>query len=455
MFAADLSDVDASAVLDLADALDEHADRAETLRLRVALRWADLHGALDGVGGGGSSRCLPGAERLVPLGGDGTPAVAEFCPAELGARWRLSHGACAALIADALDLRHRLPRLWGLVQAGKLRPWAARRIAHVTRHASQAVAAHADRRVSLWAHCKTPGQLEGIAGAALIEADPATAQARADAAATSQGVWVGPSSDHGLRDIAIRTDAASAAWFDAAIDRVADGLGLLGDIESKDVRRAKAVGVLAQPQTALDLYDAVAERATGEPATGASSRMADPRPPATLYVHVDADVLAGQPGAATVEGIGPVTLRQAQAWLGRCDVTVRPVLDLNRQRPVDQHDPSADLREAVLLRSPVDCFPHATGTSRLRDLDHIVPYQPMSEGGSSGQTRLDNLAPLSRRSHRVKTHGRWKVWQIDNGVLLWQAPHGHCYLVDRDGTHQVADTRDTRTRAPASAPTLA
>ena len=105
-------------------------------------------GALDDADPG---RCLPGAERLVRLGGAGTPEVAEFCPARLGARWRMSHGACAALIGDALDLRHRLPRLWDLVQAGKVRPWAARRIARATRDASAQAAAHADRRVCLWA----------------------------------------------------------------------------------------------------------------------------------------------------------------------------------------------------------------------------------------------------------------------------------------------------------------
>lgn len=34
-----------------------------------------------------------------------------------------------------------------------------------------------------------------------------------------------------------------------------DLLGSLGDASSKDVRRAKAVGVLAQPQQALALFD--------------------------------------------------------------------------------------------------------------------------------------------------------------------------------------------------------
>ena len=55
-------------------------------------------------------------ERACAYGGEGTPEVSEYCAAELGALQ--GTGACAArlLIADALDLRYRLPRLWDRVQ---------------------------------------------------------------------------------------------------------------------------------------------------------------------------------------------------------------------------------------------------------------------------------------------------------------------------------------------------
>ena len=41
--------------------------------------------------------------------------------------------AARALIADALDLRYRLPRLWGRVLTGGVRAWQARKIAEQTR----------------------------------------------------------------------------------------------------------------------------------------------------------------------------------------------------------------------------------------------------------------------------------------------------------------------------------
>jgi hypothetical protein len=53
---------------------------------------------------------LPGREQARRLGGGGTPRVAEFATAEFAARLGLSSYAGRELIADALDLAHRLPR---------------------------------------------------------------------------------------------------------------------------------------------------------------------------------------------------------------------------------------------------------------------------------------------------------------------------------------------------------
>src|SRR5436190_1404763 len=78
----DLSLLSADGLLSAADANERALRAAETRRLEVATAWADLHGALDDPG---RSAALPGAERLVRLGGDGTPQIAEFAPAELGA----------------------------------------------------------------------------------------------------------------------------------------------------------------------------------------------------------------------------------------------------------------------------------------------------------------------------------------------------------------------------------
>ncbi|MEJ7741479.1 MAG: HNH endonuclease signature motif containing protein [Nocardioidaceae bacterium] len=297
--------------------------------------------------------------------------------------------------------------------------------------------------------------MEAIIEASCIAADPENAQATAESAASSQGVWIGQSNDHGIKDIHIRTEAPNAIWFDASVDRIADNLRLLGDETTRDIRRARAVGVIAQPQRTLDLYaqaaatDALSSSVSNDTSSGndtvSTSRRIDPRPPATLYVHLAADALSSDAdgtagGAARLEEVGAVTLGQVQSWLGGCSVTVKPVIDLAGQAPVDGYEVPDRLREAVHLRSPVDIFPYANSSSRNQDVDHTDPYVDPDEGGPPGQTRLSNLGPMTRFHHRIKTHGRWRVRQPFPGIFIWRSPRGRYYLVDHTGTQRIHKT---------------
>ncbi|MEP6667326.1 MAG: hypothetical protein ABJA81_12835, partial [Nocardioidaceae bacterium] len=82
MFDTQMGDLDAVATLAAVYEARAVSNRAEVRILQAAMRWADLHGHLEENEAGVS---LPGTERLVRLGGAGTPEVAEFAPAELGA----------------------------------------------------------------------------------------------------------------------------------------------------------------------------------------------------------------------------------------------------------------------------------------------------------------------------------------------------------------------------------
>jgi hypothetical protein len=137
---------------------------------------------------------------------------------------------------------------------------------------------------------------------------------------------------------------------------------------------------------------------------------------------------------ARFEGVGPITMDQAKRFLADCDVTVKPVIDLANQTPVDAYEVPDRLRDAVHLRSPVDVFPYATNTSRKRDCDHTDPYRDPDDGGPPGQTALENLGPMVRFHHRIKTYGRWQVVQVFSGVFVWRLPHGRYFLVDHTGT---------------------
>ncbi len=115
---AGIEDLDPVALLDaLRDA--DHRDRvAERDKLLIALHWCLLHPATVDTGvAGWRGPFLPGPlDADESLGGDGTPAVAAFTPEPFAAALGISTWAGMQL-ADALDLRYRLPNAWALVQS--------------------------------------------------------------------------------------------------------------------------------------------------------------------------------------------------------------------------------------------------------------------------------------------------------------------------------------------------
>ncbi len=86
-------------------------------------------------------------------------------------------------------------------------------------------------------------------------------------------------------------------------------------------------------------------------------------------------------------------------------------------------------------------FPWCTRPAIHCDDDHVIPY---SEGGP---TASDNLGPLCRRHHRLKTHSPWSYTVLEPGSYLWSSPHGYQYLRDHRGTTDVSrDSRRPATR---------
>ena len=96
--------------------------QAAVEQLELALEWARLHPcpADQETPAHWGEADLHG-EGLVPLAGPGAPWVAEFAPADLAAALGISQDAGRQLLADALELAHRLPALWDLVLAGRCR----------------------------------------------------------------------------------------------------------------------------------------------------------------------------------------------------------------------------------------------------------------------------------------------------------------------------------------------
>ncbi|SDT46538.1 hypothetical protein [Microlunatus soli] len=147
------------------------------------------------------------SERAMVLAGDGTPSVAETAPATLGLEIGLSQWQACRLVADVLDLRYRLPRIWTLVQGHGVRPGHARLVAAKTRLLSVEQAAVVDAEVVGMISAVTYGGLLTAIDAAVVRADPEGARVRAETAARWRGVRVGRESEDGTIDVHARLDA--------------------------------------------------------------------------------------------------------------------------------------------------------------------------------------------------------------------------------------------------------
>ena len=420
--------------------------RAADVELFVlAAHWADQHPAetLYGIPVG-----LPGRERVVMLGGEGTPEVAEFAAAELGVSLHQHPHAARNLIADALDVRHRFPGLWDLVTDEQaLEVWVARKIAAATRRLSQRQAAEIDDRLVEVAASLPPTRLLRVVEAMVLAADDTGADAARQAALKGRFVTINQATEHGTKGLYAKLDAADAIRLDAEVDRLARILAARGDESTLDVRRSAALGWLANPAAALRLIAETepqgldTDRDTSLVTTLTSIDPERLRPRVELVVHVtESDFTRDAHGVARFEGggrSGPITLAHAREILGHAYVTIRPVIDLAHQLPADGYEFTGTLREAAFLATPVDCFPYAVSTSRTMQLDHTIPYH---QHGPPGQTRLDNAGPLTQRHHRIATHGRWRKKQPRQGYHAWRTPHGRYRITNHAGTHTLPPT---------------
>jgi hypothetical protein len=250
MFDSQVGQLNAAATMSLVSNAHRLMVEQECHLVELAAHWADLHHpASQSV----AELTLPGAEQARMLGGEGTPEVLEFAVAELGARMETTTGSARAFLADALDLRHRLPELWQLIKAGRVRAWRARKVAQATRHLSVDSAKQVDAAVAQaiaglpWNRC------ELLLSAKIIEADPKAADEQAKIWEAERFVRSRSTEQSGLKLLIARANAGDVIWFMATVNRLAEILRLRGDFDSVDVRRSKAIGVLAQPAVALQL----------------------------------------------------------------------------------------------------------------------------------------------------------------------------------------------------------
>ena len=479
--------------LDAAGLLEVLGDNKRTLRasdrdrMRLVNQWCIVHPArhdADGIATFDPSG-LPGVlHEDESLGGEGCPAVAAFTPEPLAATLGLGKVAAKHLIADTLDLHHRLPRCWKRVERLEVDAWKARRVAQLTHPLSQAAADDVDRALAPVLPSCSFAAIDRAVAAAIATHHP---DLLAEKTKQGKDTWdvtlshPGPTDFAGTSWMEATGDTLALTAFEDRLSQIAADLAAAGDTDPLGARKAKAIGILAgqDPQgPEADLLD-LAETASPDPESPRQPRRSR-KPRTHLFLHysltdllglgADDDYIAGRvegrgnvleekiqtwvaASAVTVTPVldrhageephpvpprlDPAVLEAIGSWAGNPDATITPVLDLNRQWAVDGHDAPEAMREQVIQRDQHCVHPWCQHPARAADLDHTIAYVPIDEGGPPGQTAPDKMAPLCRRHHRCKTTGRWRYRRLPDGSYHWTGPHGRTYLVTRSGTTEL------------------
>ncbi len=395
------------------------ADAAEVAVLVCAAQWADLHPL--------ASRDAEGA-----LDDEGLPDLAWDAPAEFAAACGRTTEAGQRLIHHALELRHRLPRVWARLLNGDVAAWRACRIADRRVGHPADVAAHVDAAIESVAHRVGPVVLDRVLDEAMLRLYPEQRELDQLEALDFRFATLHESSiNHtGVAEMTLRADFKDLKDFDDTLAEVAAALAVTleadGIVESLDVRRAMAIGVLADPAQALEVLGRA-----GPTKPGLRKRL-------TLHVHLTDTALAGSNAVgrcdSTRGGVRPMLEQQVRDWCGRTDTELRvqPVIDLNDHAHVEAYEVPDRLRTRVELFHHQCMFPWCTRPARASDCDHVIPH------GVGGATCDCNLAPLCRRHHRLKTVTRWRYFTVEPGVFLWTTPHGYQLLRSHTGTQDVS-----------------
>ena len=460
-------------------------------QLDLAARWADLHPP-ESIHSA-AAFTVPGTDHEEPLAGEGCPLVAEFCIAELGTVLGISSTSAKKLIGHALELRHRLPRLWSQVQSGAVPAWRARSVAETTIHSTPALtreaAAFVDAQVAAVVGRIGPAQLDRLVAETIKRYDLAVVDPAADPEDGYLSVDPRHATLHdedvhfaGTMRFEAELDMADALDLDRTLAQHAAEQKALGSSESLDVRRAKALGDLARTQTALDLAGfggrvageeragtvggrvageeragTVGGRVAGEERAGVSRPDLPAAREVVLHAHFDASTLGEQtvfgPTGRLEERQRLILLDQLKSWCGdsRTKITIKPVIDLNAHLTAPGYDIPDRIREQVILRDRTCVFPWCTRPARGCDVDHVIAYDhdAAADGRPQpGPTTTSNLAALCRFHHRLKTHTAWRYEVTGPGSFEWTSPHGHHYRRDTSGTTPINEADPDPPRIP-------
>ncbi len=236
---------------------------AECCQLLLAAAWADDQDRDP------RERFPAQSQRTSIEGGRRGPAIDEDAVAEFGAILEVGMVSAGNPIGDAVTLRGRFPRIWARIQAAGVAAWQARAVVHTT-ELSADQAGDLDARLAEHLDLLPWPRFQRLLQAAVLDIDPDGLTAREVRAPTQRFVHIHDGGD-GLTLLVARATSGDITWFWAAINQIGDILAEDGDTDTLDIRRSRAIGILARDDHAR--YDHARDdhsvtRPQRDPATG-------------------------------------------------------------------------------------------------------------------------------------------------------------------------------------------
>jgi hypothetical protein len=254
----EVDDLDASACLERVGECDVQDRMASRRKLRLTLRWCQIKQVADPdkAADWGESQSGSLRECDLSVGGEGTPMVAAYSAAPFGAKLGVSTQSAMALMSDALDLKWRLRRLHAQVEDLTLPLWKARRVAQATTMLSVDAAAFVDEQLAERARGFGVITIDRIVALAIARFHPELLEEATKAGKAAWDVTLEhppPGQFTGTSHLSATGDTLALTRFMELVSIVAIALGRLGDTDPLAVRKAKAFGVIADPDELADL----------------------------------------------------------------------------------------------------------------------------------------------------------------------------------------------------------
>ena len=376
-------------------------------------------------------------------------AYGEDLTSEVAIAGRTSVGAAHYLVRDVADLTTRLPLCWDKVITHQVPLWQARKVVEACQGLDAAGWAEVDAQVAPSLGAIGMVRLARLITAAVRIADPARLARRSQQPVRCVRTGGDPI-DSLTGWVWAKVERSDAIFLDATVQLIADKLAQQGDPGTADELRARALGILANPAAAIQITGVHTTRGMNPvPDTDADKQQVIDTaaalldsftPRSHLHIHAHIDTLDDPEAVVRVEGIGPILANQVSQLTKTTKVQLTKVVHVGANSiTTDAYEIPRSVREQVLARDPHECFPWSSRESRGLDLDHTAAWQP----GLPDQTHPGNLGPLTRKTHRVKTHAGWQLDQPTPGTFIWHTYAGQRILVDYTGSHPIRENTQT------------